>query len=79
MGKYGSHSAKSLPAAQSYDISGRIALATTANNAARPEKSVPPLWLCGHFAAKPYALMLERLDGGEHMGKTVLFWQVGFR
>jgi hypothetical protein len=37
--------------------------------------SASPLWLCGHFAAKPYALMIDSLSGGKHAGKHVLFWQ----
>lgn len=71
VGMYGSHSEKSLPAAQTYDASGTASGAK--HNGFEPETS--PLWLCGHFAAKPYAVMEERLRGGEHKGKNVLFWQ----
>jgi hypothetical protein len=39
------------------------------------EAASSPLWLCGHFAAKPYALMLDRLSVGKHTSKDVLFWQ----
>ena len=71
VGTYGSHSKKSLPAAQSYDSSQKMSGAT--HNGFDAQGT--PLWLCGHFAAKPYAVMLERLNGGEHTGKNVLFWQ----
>ena len=71
VGKYGSHSEKSLPAAQSCDSSQQIT--GDAHNGFDAEAS--QLWLCGHFAAKPYAAMVERLNGGEHTGKCVLFWQ----
>ena len=71
VGKYGSHSERSLPAAQSCDSSQEISGDTHNGFDAEQAK----LWLCGHFAAKPYAVMLERLNGGEHTGKNVLFWQ----
>ena len=70
VGKYGSHSAKSEPAAKSYDATAKLTGADHAGFGAVPQ------WLCGHFAAKPFALMAERLvEGGEHAGKEVLFWQ----
>lgn len=73
VGTYGSHSKKSLPAAQSYDNRERTTL--TGDPHQGFDAATAPLWLCGHFAAKPFAVMLERLDGGEHAGKDVLFWQ----
>lgn len=71
VGQYGSHSDKSLPAAQSFDSSQQI----TGDRHNGFDAKEAHLWLCGHFAAKPYAVMLERLNGGEHTGKNVLFWQ----
>ncbi len=71
VGQYGSHSEKSLPAAQSCDSSQEI----TGDPHNGFDVATAHLWLCGHFAAKPYAVMLERLNGGEHTGKNVLFWQ----
>jgi 1-aminocyclopropane-1-carboxylate deaminase/D-cysteine desulfhydrase-like pyridoxal-dependent ACC family enzyme len=71
VGLYGTHSAKSLPAAQAHDRSQ----CTTGEAHAGFEAGSTPLWLCGHFAAKPFALMAERLNGGEHTSCHVLFWQ----
>ena len=35
-------------------------------------EALPPLWLCGHFASKPFSTMMDDLKE-EH--RTVLFWQ----
>ena len=37
---------------------------------------VPPLWLCGHFTAKAFAVMLNDMQSAEHQDKNLLFWQV---
>ena len=66
VGAYGGHSHVSRAAAQAYDTSGRV---TDADGAA-----APPLWLCGHFVAKPFALMLDELLG-EARGQSALLWQ----
>jgi hypothetical protein len=36
----------------------------------------PPLWLCGHFAAKAFAVMLDDMQIQQHRDKQLLFWQV---
>lgn len=71
VGRYGAHSAASLEAAQSYDDTSKVS--GPEHNGFKAAESQQ--WLCGHFAAKPYALMAERLSHGAHHGRPVLFWQ----
>lgn len=64
VGIYGGHSPASLAASRAYDATGAV---TVQGGAA-----APPLWLCGHFAAKALAAMLEDLNsdgrGGQQPG-----------
>ena len=66
VGEYGAHSAASRAAAQAFDASGRVTVATTGADA-------PPLWLCGHFVAKAYAAMLVDLEKRPTM--RAMLWQ----
>ncbi|KAK3268402.1 hypothetical protein CYMTET_23093 [Cymbomonas tetramitiformis] len=75
VGKYGAHSARSKQAAQRYDMHGRMYGA----NADGTGETMPPIWLCGHFTAKPFSVLLARLEAElEAAGKeasNVIFWQ----
>lgn len=59
IGEYGSHSEKSLHSARVADE--------------KLECDGPNPWICGHFVAKPYALMMGRLENHED-GENVIFW-----
>ena len=73
-GKYGGHSDLSRAASQRYDAIGR-----TCSVDARTGERVPmqPLWLCGHFVAKPFAALLADLEAAEQASEslTCLLWQ----
>jgi len=80
VGRYGTHSQKSLPEALAYDESAQIQLATATATTGKPAAAggwspLPHQWLCGHFAAKAYGVMSNRLASGEHAPGSVLFWQ----
>lgn len=64
-GKYGAHSAASKAAKARYDES------------VSPPPGAPHLWLCGHFSAKSFALLLKLLDKEPQQGerRRLLFWQ----
>lgn len=66
IGKYGSHSPSSLSAAS---LDTQISIS---GNGVDWIQDLRP-WLCGHFAAKPFAVLLERLDSLPE--KVHLFWQ----
>lgn len=67
VGIYGGHSDISRTAAAAYDSSGEVQAQGDG------AQSVPPLWLCGHFAAKPFTVMLADLEAKpDHVA---LFWQ----
>jgi hypothetical protein len=69
IGKYGAHSELSRAAAQNADNHMKI------------ESSIP--WICGitipfilgHFSAKPFSVMMARLEDGAKDGENILFWQ----
>jgi hypothetical protein len=65
VGIYGGHSPASLAASHAYDATGLVT--------ARGGVAAPPLWLCGHFAAKALAAMLVDLNadgsGGQPPGR----------
>lgn len=61
VGPYGAHSEKSREAKAFYERS------------VRGPPDTPGLWLCGHFTAKAFALLLELLQ--QDGRKTMLFWQ----
>jgi len=69
VGVYGGHSAPSRAAAAAYEESAAVVDPSGG--------SAPHLWLCGHFAAKPFAAMLRDLrtaaDAGEPL--CALHWQ----
>lgn len=71
-GKYGGHSERSREAAKQYDATG----ATFSTSAGKhvPEKSI---WLCGHFVAKPFAMMMDDLEDASRSGHDLkcLLWQ----
>ena len=78
VGTYGGHSDASRAAARAYDATGVVVDADSC--------TAPPLWLCGHFAAKALAPLLEdaRRDAEHHGGRDgggaaapapVLLWQ----
>ena len=65
VGKYGDHSAASRSAKKAFEASGQV--------------EGQPLWLCGHFSAKPLALLLQHLEedryGVRETGDAdVIFW-----
>jgi len=68
VGKYGAHSKASRIAKETYDASAQVEAPLGASH----------LWLCGHFSAKPFALLLRLIAqdvaacGGD---KKMLFWQ----
>jgi len=65
-GKYGAHSGASRAAKARYD------------EAARPPPGSPHLWLCGHFTAKSFALLLKLLEEDLQQSgrrRRLLFWQ----
>lgn len=61
-GKYGGHSTLSRSASQRYDAGGRT-YSVEKRSGQRVEET--PLWLCGHFVAKPFAALLADLEGAE--------------
>ncbi len=85
-GKYGAHSARSLAAAQAYDETGTLSAGGKAGGKAAGGKAAgakaaqgsaeeEPLWLCGHFASKPFARMVDDLASSKEGGGPVcLFW-----
>jgi len=63
-GKYGAHSEASLCARRDYD-------------AALDSDASPRMWLCGHFTAKSFALLLRLLRADLVAGRplrTFVFW-----
>jgi len=65
VGKYGAHSDKSRVAAKLFDTTGRVE--------DRMGEPSPPLWLCGHFVAKAYAVMAADLSADSSM--RAILWQ----
>ena len=69
VGVYGGHTKKSSAAAALYSENGRV-------------ENGPDLWLCGHFSAKAFGLMLDDLEAREASSGTpdgektapVIFW-----
>jgi len=55
VGIYGGHSEASLAASRAYDASGSVTV-RAADGSTTP---APHLWLCGHFAAKAVAVLLQ--------------------
>ncbi|EQC28964.1 hypothetical protein SDRG_13301 [Saprolegnia diclina VS20] len=72
IGEYGAHSARSAVAAAfdaHLDVRGDVPAWLAKEKAPQP-------WLCGHFVAKPFALLLERMEAAPVDDKTVrLLWQ----
>eukprot|EP00931_Biecheleriopsis_adriatica_P045175 TRINITY_DN25896_c0_g1_i1.p1 TRINITY_DN25896_c0_g1~~TRINITY_DN25896_c0_g1_i1.p1 ORF type:complete len:516 (+),score=107.33 TRINITY_DN25896_c0_g1_i1:45-1592(+) len=64
-GKYGCHSESSRAAQVAYDRFAKL------------PSGASHLWLCGHFTAKSFALLLKLLEGEGRQGsrKRFLFWQ----
>jgi hypothetical protein len=58
VGIYGGHSPASLAASRAYDATGAVTVEGKGSAAA------PPLWLCGHFAAKALAALLQDANAG---------------
>ena len=70
VGKYGGHSEKSRKLSQSYDKTGRIWAPSD------PSKDAPHIWLCGHFCAKAFEVMVQEWrKSGENDNINLLFWQ----
>ncbi|OQR86486.1 hypothetical protein ACHHYP_10481 [Achlya hypogyna] len=69
VGRYGAHSARSAAAA-AFDAHLEVDgdLPSWAQGDGRP-------WLCGHFVAKPFAVLLERLEASGDDGVVRLLWQ----
>lgn len=57
---YGAHSPRSTKAAKKADEDLEV------------EGPLP--WICGHFVAKPWSVMMDRLGQGYADGESVLFW-----
>ena len=70
VGKYGGHSDRSRILSQKYDETGSI------KDPISPAKEASHLWLCGHFCAKAFAMMVQEWQlSGEDENKNFLFWQ----
>ena len=70
VGKYGGHSDRSRNISQKYDETGVI------RDPASPAKEASHLWLCGHFCAKAFEMMVQEWQlSGEDESKNFLFWQ----
>jgi 1-aminocyclopropane-1-carboxylate deaminase/D-cysteine desulfhydrase-like pyridoxal-dependent ACC family enzyme len=78
VGKYGGHSEPSKAAMLAHDE-----CAVVEGEAAKwsdDGEGAPPLWLCGHFSAKPYSLLIKRLRESSGQATSgakpspVLFW-----
>lgn len=67
VGKYGGHSEISKEVAALYDSHGKI---FDANG-----NPASPLWLCGHFTSKPFAVMMKEAEKGGSKKGVFLFWQ----
>lgn len=85
VGRYGAHSSLSKVAASKHDedavVTGRMpdwvakVVGVDSSSSAGEKERFSKLWLCGHFASKPYAVLMARLQSGEKAGKKLLFWQ----
>ena len=70
VGKYGGHSDRSRALSQRYDETGVI------RDPGSPAKEASHLWLCGHFCAKAFEMMIQEWQfSGEDENKNFLFWQ----
>ena len=67
VGKYGGHSVLSREAASRYDSHGKVFDAS--GNETRP------LWLCGHFTSKAFAVMMKKAEKWKETKGVFLFWQ----
>ncbi|KAI9353608.1 hypothetical protein BDR26DRAFT_7827 [Obelidium mucronatum] len=78
VGQYGVHSVKSLRAA-TYDIKMKVVDGTDFKNERRAKDENPPPvpWLCGHFLAKPFSVLFERLERNAASGikENLMLWQ----
>lgn len=72
VGIYGAHSDKTRAAANLYDTAGRVE--------DLEGREAPPLWLCGHFAAKAFAPLLNDLEhavkpgSGRYPSSPFMLW-----
>ncbi|KAL1519735.1 hypothetical protein AB1Y20_023243 [Prymnesium parvum] len=71
-GKYGGHSELSRKAAGLYDTSGK-----TYSMESGVEVPQKPIWLCGHFVAKPFASMIDAIEASSLRGEQLkcILWQ----
>ena len=70
VGSYGAHSEASREAARAYDATGEVVDGSTG-------AAAPPLWLCGHFVAKAYAVMAADLAADPSL--RAVLWQTKSR
>mmetsp|Transcript_11992 Transcript_11992/g.14553 ORF Transcript_11992/g.14553 Transcript_11992/m.14553 type:complete len:223 (+) Transcript_11992:1-669(+) len=65
--QYGAHSERSRAAANLFDKNGKLM--------DMDGKEKESMWLCGHFSAKSYAIMIDDMLKDENEGKNFLFWE----
>jgi 1-aminocyclopropane-1-carboxylate deaminase/D-cysteine desulfhydrase-like pyridoxal-dependent ACC family enzyme len=87
IGKYGAHSEPSKACARLFDDTvvlkdefGSPTFTTTSKSTDNKDSTqeIPALWLCGHFTAKPMAVLCDHLlkeAEDENSNKTMIFWQ----
>eukprot|EP00947_MAST-08B_sp_MAST-8B-sp1_P001538 g1538.t1 len=72
VGTYGGHSELSRETADAFEATGTVTGTGTSNSDAAGA-TAPPLWLCGHFCAKAFHVMLADLEAQPE--RRALFWQ----